>query len=55
MASEIAVNEPSGESSAPHPTILSPLAALRTHGPTPLHRRSFAPVAQADLLMDGVG
>lgn len=25
------------------------LAALRLHGPTPLHRRSFAPVAQADL------
>jgi len=25
------------------------LAALRTHGPTPLHRRSFAPVAQAYL------
>jgi ribonuclease HII len=25
------------------------LAALRTHGPTPLHRRSFAPVAQAEL------
>lgn len=26
------------------------LAALRTHGPTPLHRRSFAPVAQLPLL-----
>ena len=26
------------------------LAALREHGPTPLHRRSFAPVAQALLL-----
>ncbi len=26
------------------------LAALRTHGPTPLHRRSFAPVAQLALL-----
>jgi ribonuclease HII len=26
------------------------LAALRTHGPTPLHRRSFAPVAQLTLL-----
>lgn len=25
------------------------LEALRIHGPTPLHRRSFAPVAQADL------
>lgn len=25
------------------------LAALKAHGPTPLHRRSFAPVAQADL------
>ena len=25
------------------------LEALRTHGPTPLHRRSYAPVAQADL------
>ena len=25
------------------------LAALREHGPTPLHRRSFAPVAQAVL------
>ncbi len=26
------------------------LAALRTHGPSPLHRRSFAPVAQMGLL-----
>lgn len=26
------------------------LAALREHGPTPLHRRSFAPVAQLMLL-----
>lgn len=26
------------------------LAALRAHGPTPLHRRSFAPVAQLMLL-----
>lgn len=26
------------------------LAALRDHGPTPLHRRSFAPVAQLALL-----
>ena len=25
------------------------LTALRSHGPTPLHRRSFAPVAQLDL------
>lgn len=25
------------------------LAALREHGPTPLHRRSFAPVAQMEL------
>ena len=25
------------------------LAALRSHGPCPLHRRSFAPVAQAEL------
>lgn len=25
------------------------LTALRTHGPTPLHRKSFAPVAQSDL------
>jgi len=27
------------------------LAALRQHGPSPLHRRSFAPVAQAQLLL----
>lgn len=26
------------------------MKALRLHGPTPLHRRSFAPVAQASLL-----
>ncbi|MEP1607003.1 MAG: ribonuclease HII, partial [Marinomonas sp.] len=26
------------------------MKALRKHGPTPLHRRSFAPVAQAALL-----
>lgn len=26
------------------------LAALRQHGPTPLHRRSFAPVAQLGLI-----
>lgn len=26
------------------------LTALRAHGPTPLHRRSFAPVAQLELL-----
>ena len=26
------------------------LSALREHGPTPLHRRSFAPVAQSLLL-----
>ena len=25
------------------------LAALREHGPTPLHRRSFAPVAQLEM------
>lgn len=25
------------------------LAALRSHGPTPLHRRSFAPVAQLEM------
>lgn len=25
------------------------LAALRAHGPSPLHRRSFAPVAQLDM------
>lgn len=29
------------------------LEALRRHGPTPLHRRSFAPVAQADLFGAG--
>ncbi|WP_394269866.1 ribonuclease HII [Qipengyuania sp.] len=29
------------------------LAALRDHGPCPLHRRSFAPVAQADLFSLG--
>jgi ribonuclease HII len=28
------------------------LAALREHGPTPLHRRSFAPVSQAHLPFD---
>lgn len=28
--------------------------ALRVHGPTPLHRRSFAPVAQADLFTSRV-
>ena len=28
------------------------LEALRTRGPTPLHRRSFAPVAQADLFAE---
>jgi len=27
------------------------LAALRQHGPSPLHRRSFAPVAQAELAL----
>ncbi len=27
------------------------MEALRVHGPTPLHRRSFAPVAQADLFV----
>ncbi|MEW4448497.1 ribonuclease HII [Qipengyuania sp. JC766] len=26
------------------------MAALRSHGPSPLHRRSFAPVAQLELL-----
>ncbi|MBN8832271.1 MAG: ribonuclease HII [Sphingomonadales bacterium] len=26
------------------------LAALRVHGPSPLHRRSFAPVAQLELM-----
>jgi ribonuclease HII len=30
------------------------LAALRTHGPTPLHRRSFAPVAQLELFAGAV-
>ncbi|QPC99500.1 ribonuclease HII [Qipengyuania soli] len=29
------------------------MEALRIHGPTPLHRRSFAPVAQADLFALG--
>ena len=28
------------------------LTALRVHGPCPLHRRSFAPVAQADLFAE---
>jgi ribonuclease HII len=28
------------------------LRALREHGPTPLHRRSFAPVAQAELPLE---
>lgn len=28
------------------------MQALREHGPTPLHRRSFAPVAQADLFVE---
>lgn len=28
------------------------MAALRLHGPTPLHRRSFAPVAQAQLALE---
>ena len=28
------------------------MAALRTHGPTPLHRRSFAPVAQAEMVLE---
>ncbi|WP_298015844.1 ribonuclease HII [uncultured Parasphingopyxis sp.] len=28
------------------------MAALRTHGPTPLHRRSFAPVAQAEMVFE---
>jgi ribonuclease HII len=27
------------------------LAALRQHGPTPLHRRSFAPVAQLEMTL----
>ncbi len=31
------------------------LRALREHGPTPLHRRSFAPVAQAELPLEIVG
>ena len=26
------------------------LAALRRHGPSPLHRRGFAPVAQLQLI-----
>ena len=26
------------------------LSALRAHGPSPLHRRSFAPVAQLELI-----
>ncbi len=26
------------------------MEALRVHGPSPLHRRSFAPVAQAVLI-----
>ncbi|WP_288457931.1 ribonuclease HII [uncultured Sphingomonas sp.] len=30
------------------------LAALREHGPSPLHRRSFAPVAQLELVLGGV-
>ena len=29
------------------------LAALREHGPSPLHRRSFAPVAQLELVLVG--
>lgn len=29
------------------------LAALRRHGPTPHHRRTFAPVAQASLSLEG--
>jgi ribonuclease HII len=29
------------------------LAALREHGPSPLHRRSFAPVAQLELVLGG--
>ena len=28
------------------------LVALRTHGPCPLHRKSFAPVAQAELPLE---
>jgi ribonuclease HII len=35
-----------GYSTPEHPT------ALRVHGPCPLHRRSFAPVAQADLFAE---
>lgn len=31
------------------------LQALRRHGPTPLHRRSFAPVAQADMFAGVAG
>ena len=31
------------------------LRALREHGPTPLHRRSFAPVTQAEAAMAVVG
>jgi ribonuclease HII len=31
------------------------MAALRDHGPTPLHRRSFAPVAQAELALSPPG
>lgn len=31
------------------------LAALREHGPTPLHRRSFAPVAQLDMFQASSG
>lgn len=31
------------------------LAALRDYGPSPLHRRSFAPVAQADLPLVATG
>ena len=27
------------------------LEALRRHGPSPLHRRSFAPVAQLELVL----
>lgn len=30
------------------------LEALRLHGPTPLHRKSFAPVAQADLFAGAI-
>jgi ribonuclease HII len=29
---------------------LEHMEALRLHGPTPLHRQSFAPVARANLL-----